>query len=125
MQISERFQPVGVAECLSRNGKRTQKRKALWKRAWIFSNLLNYKDKSGGGGGNRTRVRKYSAFGSTCLALPFDLTATHPGGLGYEAASPDDLMTALGARAAAVLCEVTPGTRTHKHVPVGGLNAGF
>lgn len=30
----------------------------------------------GGGGGNRTRVQKYSTGSSTCLALPFDLTYT-------------------------------------------------
>ena len=30
----------------------------------------------GGGGGNRTRVQKYSTDSSTYLALPFDLTQT-------------------------------------------------
>ena len=34
----------------------------------------------GGGGGNRTRVRKSSAFGSTCVALSFDLTVSSPTG---------------------------------------------
>ncbi len=34
----------------------------------------------GGDGGNRTRVRKFSAFGSTCLADSFNLTACDPNG---------------------------------------------
>lgn len=34
----------------------------------------------GGGGGNRTRVRKSSAFSSTCVALSFDLTVAPPTG---------------------------------------------
>ena len=42
----------------------------------------------GGGGGNRTRVRKHSAFGSTCLAAPLLLTASPPDGQGSETASP-------------------------------------
>jgi len=34
----------------------------------------------GGGGGNRTRVRKSSAFSSTCVAVSFDLTVHSPTG---------------------------------------------
>jgi hypothetical protein len=34
----------------------------------------------GGGGGNRTRVRKYSAFGSTCLADSISLINCYPTG---------------------------------------------
>ena len=34
----------------------------------------------GGGGGNRTRVRKSSAVGSTCLADSIVLTACYPNG---------------------------------------------
>ena len=34
----------------------------------------------GGGGGNRTRVRKPSAIGSTCLALSLVLTGCYPTG---------------------------------------------
>ena len=34
----------------------------------------------GGAGGSRTRVRKSSAFGSTCIAKSFSLTAHHPTG---------------------------------------------
>ncbi len=34
----------------------------------------------GGAGGSRTRVRKYSAFRSTCLAKSFSLIAHHPTG---------------------------------------------
>jgi len=34
----------------------------------------------GGGGGNRTRVRKYSAVGSTCLAKSLSLIARYPTG---------------------------------------------
>ena len=34
----------------------------------------------GGGGGNRTRVRKSSAFSSTCIALSFNLTVDSPTG---------------------------------------------
>ena len=41
----------------------------------------------GGGGGNRTRVREHSAFGSTCLATSFHLTESSPDGQGYETAS--------------------------------------
>ena len=41
----------------------------------------------GGGGGNRTRVRKHSAVGSTCLADTLNLTASLPGRQGYETAS--------------------------------------
>ena len=44
--------------------------------------------KIGGGGGNRTRVRKHSAFGSTCLALSFILAAPPPDGQGSGTASP-------------------------------------
>ena len=32
----------------------------------------------GGGGGNRTRVRKPSAFGTTCLVSSFDLASQPP-----------------------------------------------
>ena len=38
------------------------------------------RDKNGGGGGHRTRVRKPSAFGSTCLALSSNLTPSYPTG---------------------------------------------
>ena len=41
----------------------------------------------GGGGGNRTRVRKCSALGSTCLAASFRLTGSPPDGQGCETAS--------------------------------------
>ena len=41
----------------------------------------------GGGGGNRTRVREHSAFGSTCLAASFCLTVSPPDGQGCETAS--------------------------------------
>ena len=41
----------------------------------------------GGGGGNRTRVRKRSALGSTCLAASFRLTGSPPDGQGCETAS--------------------------------------
>ena len=34
----------------------------------------------GGGGGSRTRVRKSSAIGSTCLADSLNLTACYPNG---------------------------------------------
>ncbi len=34
----------------------------------------------GGGGGNRTRVRKHSAFGSTCLSRSIYLIASYPTG---------------------------------------------
>ena len=44
--------------------------------------------RNGGGGGNRTRVRKHSAFGSTCLAASLILAAAPPDGQGSEAASP-------------------------------------
>ncbi len=42
----------------------------------------------GGGGGNRTRVRKHSAFGSTCLAASLLLAASPPDGQGSATASP-------------------------------------
>jgi len=32
----------------------------------------------GGGGGNRTRVRQHSAYGSTCLVLSIDLAVNNP-----------------------------------------------
>ncbi len=35
---------------------------------------------NGGGGGNRTRVRKSSAFGSTCVAVSLHLTGCIPTG---------------------------------------------
>ena len=35
---------------------------------------------NGGGGGNRTRVRKYSAVRSTCLAMSLSLIARYPTG---------------------------------------------
>jgi len=34
----------------------------------------------GGGGGNRTRVRKSSAVSSTCLSTPISLTESYPMG---------------------------------------------
>jgi len=40
----------------------------------LFGNLI------GGGGGDRTRVRKSSAFGSTCLSTSIHLTACYPTG---------------------------------------------
>ena len=42
----------------------------------------------GGGGGNRTRVRKPYALSSTCVAHVFDLTACYPDGQGKPAAGP-------------------------------------
>ena len=45
------------------------KNATLW---WRFVN--------GGGGGNRTRVRKLSAIGSTCLAASINLTDHYPTG---------------------------------------------
>ena len=74
----------------------------------------------GGGGGNRTRVREHSAFGSTCLATSFHLTESSPDGQGYETASPRDLTASSEAIEAASLCESTPGIRTHKHVTAEG-----
>ncbi len=64
----------------SRNGRHTQKRKALWTRAWVLSNRLNYKKKTGGGGGNRTRVRKPCTVRTTCLASPFGSRLAPAGG---------------------------------------------
>ena len=37
-------------------------------------------DDIGGGGGNRTRVRKTSAYGSTCLSASLNLTGCYPTG---------------------------------------------
>ena len=36
--------------------------------AALYYNILMFLNKNGGGGENRTRVRKSSALGSTCLA---------------------------------------------------------
>ena len=75
---------------------------------------------SGGGGGNRTRVRKRSAFGSTCLAASFHLTVSPPDGQGCETTSLRDLTASSEAIEAASLCESTSGIRTHRHVTVEG-----
>ena len=42
----------------------------------------------GGGGGNRTRVRKYSAFGSTCLELSIIFNRLLPDRQGVQTAVP-------------------------------------
>ena len=40
--------------------------------------------RTGGDGGNRTRVRKHSALGSTCLVSPFNLIAQAPADQDFE-----------------------------------------
>ena len=94
-----------------------------------FINLLRALDEAGrclkrvsdgGGGGNRTRVRKRSTFGSTCLAASFHLTESPPDGQGCETASLRDLTASSEAIEAASLCESTSGIRTHRHVTVEG-----
>ena len=47
---------------------------------------------AGGGGGNRTRVRKYYTVGTTCLAWPFDLTVQPPAGGLMIGELPSDLV---------------------------------
>ena len=42
---------------------------------------------NGGGGGNRTRVRKSSAIGSTCLSTPIIFNRLLPDGQGVRTAS--------------------------------------
>ena len=58
---------------------------------WTRDNVLKkYKQKQlvGGGGGNRTRVRKHSAFGSTCLEPPIIFNRLLPGSQGVQTAVP-------------------------------------
>jgi len=57
----------------------------LWKAAALEG--TRYKN-VGGGGGNRTRVHKHSAFGSTCLAASINLTPALPDGQDDARASP-------------------------------------
>jgi hypothetical protein len=59
-------------------GSRLNKKGLVFKAFRMFSELFG--TKFGGGGGNRTRVRKLSTFGSTCLAKSFDLTVHPPTG---------------------------------------------
>ncbi len=60
--------------------------------------------KVGGGGGSRTRVRKASALGSTCLAVALVFSLGRSARLGRSAAIPWVLATAPGAGVAAILC---------------------
>ena len=59
---------------------------------------MKNKENIGGGGGSRTRVRKPSAFGSTCLVVSIVLTVLPPdrqgiphgdSGLGFSESAPD------------------------------------
>ena len=64
----------------------------------------------GGGGGSRTRVRKYSAFGSTCLADSINLTGCYPNGRENNQRVRKVLTNHSRTKVIASLCESTPGT---------------
>ena len=49
---------------------------------------MKYQKKTGGGGGNRTRVRESSALGSTCLARSIVFNLPMPDGQGNRSAIP-------------------------------------
>jgi len=59
----------------------------------------------GGGGGNRTRVRKSSTVSSTCLAWSFDLTAHPPAGKLVLGELPGDLAASEVTPRDAISCE--------------------
>jgi hypothetical protein len=64
----------------------------------------------GGGGGNRTRVRKYSAFGSTCLADSINLIDCYPNGRESNQRFRKVLTNQRRTNIIAILCESTPVT---------------
>jgi hypothetical protein len=64
----------------------------------------------GGGGGNRTRVRKYSAFGSTCLADSISLIDCYPNGRENNQRFRKVLASQYRTDIIAILCESTPVT---------------
>ncbi len=66
----------------------------------------------GGGGGNRTRVRKPSALGPTCLARSIVFSLLTPEGQGERSAISNWVLAdQVRAPVTAILCEVTPGIR--------------
>ena len=68
--------------------------------------------KIGGGGGNRTRVRKYSAIGSTCLSQPIVFNLPAPDGQGVRSAIPNWVLAdQVRTPVTAIPCDFTPGTR--------------
>ncbi len=64
----------------------------------------------GGGGGSRTRVRKSSAIGSTCLADSLSLTACYPNGREDKQRFRKVLTNPPRTGFIAILCESTPGS---------------
>jgi len=64
---------------------------------------------NGGGGGNRTRVRKFSTVGSTCLAYSINLTFCYPNGRENRKRFRKNLTNPPRISFIAILCESTPG----------------
>ena len=75
---------------------------------------------SGGGGGNRTRVRKPYIPGPTCLAVFLILVVHYPSGREDDRPAQERFsepaLSTLDTRA----CERVPRVWMHKHTPVGG-----
>jgi len=63
---------------------------------------------NGGGGGNRTRVRKPSTVGSTCLADSISLTFCYPNGRKNRKRFRKNLTNLPRTSFIAILCESTP-----------------
>ena len=81
----------------------------------------DYRDpSSGGGGGNRTRVRKPYIPGPTCLAVFLILVVHYPSGREDDRPAQERFsepaLSTLDTRA----CERVPRVWMHKHTPVGG-----
>ena len=74
----------------------------------------------GGGGGNRTRVRKPYIPGPTCLAVFLILVVHYPSGRENDRPAQERFsepaLSTLDTRA----CERVPRVWMHKHTPVGG-----
>jgi len=83
-----------------------------------FESLLPQGD--GGGGGNRTRVRKPYIPGPTCLAVFLILVVHYPSGREDDRPAQERFsepaLSTLDTRA----CERVPRVWMHKHTPVGG-----
>ncbi len=102
-----------VIHCLAIKDQVPQQRKRP-----SFESLLPQGD--GGGGGNRTRVRKPYIPGPTCLAVFLILVVHYPSGREDDRPAQERFsepaLSTLDTRA----CERVPRVWMHKHTPVGG-----
>ena len=85
-----------------------------------LTTLMNERTAIGGGGGNRTRVRKPYIPGPTCLAVSLILVVHYPSGREDDRPAQERFsepaLSTLDPRA----CERVPRVWMHKHMPVEG-----